>query len=328
MRRLLIVILVAALGWFAYWFVISHLAKTGYVTWFEDRRSEGWQAEYSELQLRGFPNRIDTTFENIALADPDTGLAWSAPFFQIFALSYRPNHLIAIWPETQTLSSPLQNMSISSADMKASVVFEPNTNVALRRANFATDGLLVASDADWTLAADSVRIAIAQDEAAETTYQVALQGQGVAPPAALRNDVLPETMSALDLDATVGFDRVWDLRALQERRPQPTSLALRIAKAEWGPMLFQAAGDFTLDELGTLDGELTLRAKEWKAMIEIARDSEQVDPFVLDGAAQLLQLFSSLSGPGDDIDLTLTFKNGRTFAGLFPLGPAPQLQLR
>ena len=93
-------------------------------------------------------------------------------------------------------------------------------------------------------------------------------------------------------------------------------------------MLFQAVGDMTTDEVGTLSGELTVRAKEWQAMVEMARNSGQVDPILIDGAEQLLRLFSSLSGPGDDIDLTLTFRNGRTYAGLLPLGPAPVIFLR
>lgn len=328
MRRLLIVVLVAALGWFAYWFIVAQTARSGYESWFDARRAEGWQADYSELQLRGFPNRIDTTFENIQLADPETGFAWDAPFFQVFALSYKPNHLIAVWPNRQTLSSPLQKLTINSEDMKASVVFAPNTNLGLRRANFATEALNITSDKRWTITADSLRLAIVQDETQDTSYQFALQGQGVVPPASLRNELLPATMSALDLDATVTFDREWDLRALEQRRPQPTAIKLRNAKAQWGPMLFQAVGDMTTNEGGVLDGELTLRAKEWQAMVEMARDSRQIDPFVIDGAEQLLRLFSSLSGPGEDIDLTLSFKNGRTYAGLLPLGSAPVIFLR
>lgn len=328
MKRLLIVVLVAVLGWFAYWFIVAQAARTGYEAWFDARRAEGWQAEYRDLSLRGFPNRIDTTFDGIQLADPETGFAWDAPFFQVFALSYRPNHLIAVWPNRQTLSTPLQKLTINSEDMKASVVFAPKTSLELRRANFATEAINITSDRRWTITADSLRVALIQDETDPTQYQIALQGQGVAPPAALRNEVLPAKMSALDLDATLGFDRAWDLRALEERRPQPNVITLRNAKAQWGPMLFQAVGDMTTDPKGILSGDLTLRAKEWQAMITMARESRQVDPIVIDGAEQLLRLFSSLSGPGDDIDLTLTFKNGRTYAGLLPLGPAPLIVLR
>ncbi|SHG59270.1 DUF2125 domain-containing protein [Cognatishimia maritima] len=332
MRRLLIAILVVALGWFAYWFIVARAAQSGYEAWFDARRAEGWQAEYSELHLRGFPNRIDTTIDDIRLADPETGLAWTAPFFQIFALSYRPNHLIAVWPNQQTLSSPFQSIDITSDQMRASAVFAPDTRLAIRRANFAAENLQLTSDAAWRTAAASLQVALRRTdddlEAQSTRYLIALQGIGVAPPAALRTPALPETLSALDLDVTAGFDRPWDRRALEERRPQPTLLAIRTAKAEWGPMQIQIAGEVVADDVGYMQGELILRAKEWQAMVAMARDSGQIDPFVIDGVEQALRLFSSLSGPGEDIDLTLTFKNGRTYAGLLPIGPAPLMVLR
>jgi len=328
MRRLLIVVIVAALAWFAYWFIAAQTAKSGFEAWFDDRRSEGWQAEYSDLSVTGFPNRIDTTIQDILLADPDTGVAWAAPFFQLFALSYRPNHLIAAWPNQQSLSTPLQKFDIDSVQMRASAVFHANTNLALRRANFATDGVSLRSSLGWDISADSLRVALAQDDAEETRYLFALQGQGVAPPKTLRNDVLPKAMEALDLDVTLGFDRPWDIQALNERRPQPTRINLRNAKAQWGPMLLQAAGDMTTNEAGVLDGELTLRAEEWQSMIQMARELGQIDPLMIDGAEQLMRLLSSLSGPGENIDLTLTFRDGRTYAGFLPLGPAPRVYLR
>ena len=98
MRMLLTVILIATAGWSGYWALASSGAKTAFETWFDQRRSEGWVADYGDLTVSGFPNRVDTSFSNISLADPATGIAWTAPFFQILALSYRPNHVIAVWP--------------------------------------------------------------------------------------------------------------------------------------------------------------------------------------------------------------------------------------
>ena len=84
MRALLTVIVIAALAWSIYWVVGSTGANTAFKTWFEDRRSEGWVADVSSLETKGFPNRFDTTFSDISLADPETGLAWEAPFFSDF----------------------------------------------------------------------------------------------------------------------------------------------------------------------------------------------------------------------------------------------------
>ena len=44
---------------------------------------------------------------------------------------------------------------------------------------------------------------------------------------------------------------------------------------------------------------------------------------LIEGAAQLL---SGLSGRDDRIDLTFEFREGKTWLGFLPLGPAPKLR--
>jgi hypothetical protein len=39
--------------------------------------------------------------------------------------------------------------------------------------------------------------------------------------------LLPETIETLDYIAAMEFDRPWDLRAIEDRRPQITALDLR-----------------------------------------------------------------------------------------------------
>ncbi|MDC0738862.1 DUF2125 domain-containing protein [Cognatishimia sp. SS12] len=329
MKRLLIVILLVSLGWFAYWFIGAESARAAYASWFDARRAEGWQADYSALHMRGFPNRFDATLEEVALVDPATGLGWVAPFFQIFALTYKPNHIIAVWPESHQILTPNQQVDIKSDDMKASAVVAPDTDLALLRANFAAEALRLQSNLDWSLSAESVRLALSRHESTDSSYDLALQGSAVAPPTALRTAVLPATMSALDLDMTAQFDRPWDLRALEERRPQPTAITLRTAHAKWGELEAKAAGDVTVDAAGALDGTLTLRLAKWREMLAVARDSGQFSAAALDATEQGLSLLAGLTGNNaDNIDVTLTFRGGIAFAGILPLGPAPRLQLR
>ena len=101
MRVLLGVTALLGALWAGYWVVGSSAAQSGMADWFDERRAEGWVAEYDDLAVRGFPNRFDAGFTEISLADPGTGLAWQAPFFQLLALSYKPNHVIAVWPDEQ-----------------------------------------------------------------------------------------------------------------------------------------------------------------------------------------------------------------------------------
>ena len=143
MKRLLLVILVAALGWSGFWFIGAQSLRNNISLWFENRQDTGWIAVYRAVSVRGFPNRFDTNFTNLELADPSTGWAWSVDFFQLFSLSYKPTHLIAVWPPQQKLSTPNSKLAISSADMRASLVVDDPKSLALDRSSFIAKDLTV-----------------------------------------------------------------------------------------------------------------------------------------------------------------------------------------
>ena len=106
MRNLIILIIAACMLWGGYWFAGSRAVQSGLTGWFSDQQRNGWIVEYSALKTRGFPNRFDTTITDLTLVDPRSGVAWLLPNFQIFALSYKPNHIIAVWPERQSIKLP------------------------------------------------------------------------------------------------------------------------------------------------------------------------------------------------------------------------------
>ena len=83
MRKLLILVLMAALGWSIYWIVGSEGSRAAFQGWFDQRRADGWVADYSDLTVQGFPNRFDATFTDLSLADPGTGLAWDLSLIHI-----------------------------------------------------------------------------------------------------------------------------------------------------------------------------------------------------------------------------------------------------
>ncbi|SHI62691.1 hypothetical protein SAMN05444000_102112 [Shimia gijangensis] len=331
MKRLLIVILVAAFGWSAYWFVGATGAKSGFVAWFDARQSEGWQAEVSDISVNGFPNRFDTTFSDLALADPETGVAWQSPFFQLFALSYKPNHVIAVWPHEQTLAFPDQTLQIASSDMKASLVLGADTSLPLERANLAIEKLAVQSTIDWQLAADTLRLALHKQPEEKNIYRLALVAEGFAPPISynlLSGQSLPQTLKTVQADLLVGFDASWDRHALEDARPQPTSVEITNAQIAWGNLDLQATGHVSVDNTGYPTGEITIRATNWREIISVARSSDQIPASVLDAIEQGLELLAGISGNPRTLDIPLNFKSGTIRIGPIPIAPAPRLVLR
>lgn len=332
MKRLLVVILAGAAIWTGYWFVAMQSAQAGFEAWFEARRSEGWQAEYASMEINGFPNRVDTTFENPMLADPETGLAWEAPFFQIFALSYKPNHIIAIWPKSQRFSTPNTKYDIASENMRASLVMAPASKLPLERANLVAEAMAIGAG-DITTTLEGVQIAVSRLEGAPQDYRLALNADGVMPPlpssVTLRTGgTLPRKLDALRADMSVKFTRPWDLRALEQDRPQPVRIQIKLAEAKWGALELAMAGVLDVDDAGRPTGRLTIKARNWRDIILIAREMGWFPDRWIGHAEQALSLAAQLSGNTQTLDLPLDFKDGAMALGPVPLGAAPVIRLR
>lgn len=331
MRLLTLLVLLAALAWSGFWLLGYGALTTAVPQWFEDRRAEGWVAEYDDLSVSGFPSRLDSTFENPTLADPQTGVAWDAPFFNLHALTYRPNHVIAVWPNSQSIAIPGEKLSVTTGDMRASLVLDPGTDLALNRANVAIESLGATSTANWQLAASGVNLAMHRDAADTSTYRLAFKADGLTPPAgyALPNGIdLPRSFSSFRADLTATFDRPWDRSAIEQSRPQPTALDLTLAEVIWGDLQLHAAGKVSIDTSGYPTGDITIRAVNWHDILNVARQSGHLPANVLDTVEQALGFIAQLSGNANELDIPLTFSNGATKLGPLPIGPAPRIFLR
>lgn len=341
MKRLLILIVVAATLWSGYWLYGASNTRATFVAWFEDRRAAGWAADVSDLEVKGFPNRFDTTFTDISLADPATGWAWEAPFFQLFALSYKPNHIIAIWPDQQLIATPTGRYGVTNAQMQASVVIWPSTDLALDRIRLVADTVQITANDGSTTGAGALRLAAERlgadgepassaPEEGDTRYRIALSTDGFAPDAGLRAQIdptgrLPRTLEALRADVTLGFDRPWDRHAVEVARPQPTQVSLRLAEARWGELELLASGDLDVDLQGQPTGRITVKAQNWREILQMIRASEQM-PDAL--ATTLERGLSLLAGQSDAIDIPLDFRNGRIWIGPLAVMDSPVFALR
>ncbi len=333
MKRLLLFIVICALGWASYWWIGSTAATRGFTQWFEDRRADGWIAEAADITTQGFPSRFDTTLTQIALADPRTGLAYEAPFLQIFALSYRPQHLIAVWPKSQTLATPYGRGMVTTEDMRASLVLEPSDSLAINRANLAVQGLDVALDSGARFGAETLFAAIETIGEEDRTYHFGLDSEGLYAPAPKgvvlqSSDILPDRFSHARADITVQFSAPWDRYALEQARPQPERIDIKRAEARWGQLTLKLAGSLTVDGNGVPTGQIAIKAENWRDILKIGVASGLVPDKLATPLEQGLALLAGLTGNRNSLDLPLGFTNGFVTLGPIPLGPAPKLIVR
>ncbi|WP_422074968.1 DUF2125 domain-containing protein [Tranquillimonas rosea] len=335
MRKVIVlalVLLALALLYAGYWFVGQAMVERKLATWFQERQAAGWVAEYDSLNTSGFPSRFDTTITDITLADPATGVAWDAPFFQILALSYKPNHVIVAFPHEQSIASPYDTVAVGTEQMRGSVVFRPGTALALDRMQFVLDGLTL-DGSGWSAALDEGRFAVRQAPAQENAYEIGLDASQLVPSKQLRDALdpsgrLPEEVEVLRLDTIVGFDRQWDRTAIEDSRPQPTAIDLSELRAEWGGMELRAAGALDIDDEGRPSGKITVKAVNWREMLQVARQAGALPEGLSDTLERGLQLLAGMSGAKNTLDATLTFSEGAISFGPIPLGRVPPLTIR
>ena len=333
MGRLIVVILAAAGLWMGYWAVGSVALERALNGWIEARRAEGWAADLGGLEVRGFPNRFDTILTDVAIADPETGVAWQAEFLQLLALAYRPTEVIAVLPPEHRLSTPLQTIDFTSDRTRGSIYLGASTRLPLDRSTVVAEGLALASSLGWRADLTEARFATTTIPVRENAHRVGAEVTGLRLPDALAGaldpaGILPERIDRLRLDAEMGFTAPWDRRAIEVARPQITDIDLADLSLSWGDVLFQAAGTLTVDAAGIPEGRIDIRAVEWRRLLDMSVSSGLLDPALRDTVERGLGLVAALSGRPDTLDAPLTFRGGFMALGPIPIGPAPRIVIR
>ena len=331
MRTIIGILFFATLAWFGYWFIGSSALETATKAWLQDRQEQGWITEYSALDVQGFPNRFDSTIMDFNLADPKYGWAWQAPLFQVLSLSYTPNQFTAVWPDTQTISTPYKKYNVSSEDMRASIVFLPNTTLALDRFRIFIKDLKIATSADEQSSFASADLSTRQSEATAFAHDIAFNGKGFVPSKSLKAQIdptslLPAEFETVAIETTAHFDAPWDRIAIEATKPNLTRLDVAQFDAKWGEVQIQATGSVDVDANGYPTGKLSLRAKNWREMIQLAVASGALDIGTGQSLETGLGLIAMLSGNKNTLDVPLSFANRVMSIGPIPIGPAPRLK--
>ncbi|MGI3169040.1 DUF2125 domain-containing protein [Pseudooceanicola sp. C21-150M6] len=329
MKRLFFIVIGAALLWSGWWVYGASQARNTFTLWFEQRRAEGWVAEYDDFALRGYPNRFDATWQGLSLADPDTGLAWDLPIFQILALAYQPYHLIAVGPHEMTVATPYGKYDVTSDVLRASLRLSQVTVPELERAVVEGHALKL-SGAEQ---AEITELHLAAERQAQTTYRYGVEAQGVRLPASLvalftTEQSGPPPSGLLTLDATVTFDRPWDITALDVARPQPQQITLTDQRLTWAGTELRMNGALDIDPQGVATGDVSVKLTNWEQLLTMAETAGWITAGTSGTLRSVLGAVAASKGRQDTLDADLTLRNGGIYFGVFPIAAAPVFRLR
>ncbi|MCE0505644.1 DUF2125 domain-containing protein [Roseivivax sp. GX 12232] len=305
MKRLTILVLLLALAWSGVWLWQARALRAEIDDRLAALRAEGWTAGAEEIALRGFPNRLDARFTDLALAPPE-GPLWEVPELQVMQLVYNPGHVILAARGEQRISQGDTVYQLASEGLRASLVWQEG---ALDRANLEAGRLSLTRADLGALHLADLTGALRQGP---SDWQAALQASPVSGPEA--------APGAARLSA--------DLRLSAEGLPAPHRLtALELSRLAYGDAEgeLMLSGPLEFDGKGRAEGALTLTAEGWPALIEGARREGALPPAALSLTENLLSGVAAFQGGGTTLSLPLDIDKGQVKLGPLPLGRLPAL---
>ena len=320
LRILAVMAVAAATAWGAYWFVGARAL---------DRAVTGALADHPEFvaeshRVRGFPNRFDLTLTAPRLQSGP--VSWQAPFLQVFALSYRPHHVIVVFPHDQQLHLYGQSALLNSSDARASLVMTPGLALALERlALVVQEPRLQIGGANH--AADALRLASRTDD--PRRHEIVLEVEAAFPDPAFMDALdpgghWPRRFDVLRLEGQALFDRPLDREAFDTALPRPVAVELTGGRLAFAGVDLQARGTVEPDAMGRLSGQVALTVTGWPALLERLAASGLIDA---DQAGFLRPMLSGMADPEapDRIDLSLELREGAVAFGPVVLARLPPL---
>lgn len=329
MRGLLVLVLALSTLYSGYWVVGSNALQNAAEQWFVDQNDRGIEAKNSSLRVRGFPNRFDLTVNDLRLADPVSGFAWEAPFAQVFSMSWKPWHLIAALPNSQTIITPDETVALASSSLMSSLKMVPGTDLALDAVIVDGVDLVATSTRGWVAKAARAQVASRQDASLANGHEINLTITGLIPDPGLMADMagnsdLPPLVETAQIDVVAGFSAPLD-RFARQRGAQIVALTVKQSEIRWGDMILTLDGKMVTDGDGFADGRIDIKLTNWRKAIAPMVAMGLVKPEVAPTVENMMSLLAQQSGDPAVLSLPLVMASGRMSLGPLPLGPAPRM---
>lgn len=330
MRVLLAIALFAAGIWTGWWFFAAHVIDTGVADWRQDQLRHGVQVDYSDLHVQGFPHLLDMTATDPRLTGIRSGASWHAPYFRLFAPAYQPNHVVAQWPQDQTITTRAQQITVQNDTMTADILLAPTLSLALEHIGFEADQIHLISDDGWDLRVEESRVRIRPntDASAPYAHDISLRLSRLTPGGRLRTQLdpaerLPSLIDEVTLQATLRFDAPLDRHALSGRRPEIQGITLQDTGGHWGGADLRLSGTLEMDALGYANGRLRLRLTGWQPILDLAISTGLVPENRRSTVERAIRLLEGTSVNNRELDIPLTVTQGQVSLSVIPLTTLP-----
>ncbi len=303
MRAILGIAVAIAVLWGGYWFAGTRVIRAQLDQWFAQHADV---ATAENFGISGFPNRFDVTFEAAALQDKSRGIAAKLPFLQVFAMTWKPWHVIAAFPPKMEITYQGQDFTIASARLLASAITKPAQQFDLTELRLDGETVSLQGE-DWTITAAHVTAAV-DASGGQNVPRIGLRMREITLPTGLAQKLaMPLMMEELRLDARLDMPQLGVVQAVD----------FADAGFVWGAFVLKAKGRITRDNLGFAAGDVTLTVEGWPKL-----------PAILAGLGvisgdQIAVLQRGVAVLGASGEVHLKLMDGQIWMGPIAVGNAP-----
>ncbi len=320
-----IVAMLTVVGFSGSWWLSAKSVRDGLATWAEVRRAEGYTVEHDDLSVSGFPFRLVTRIDAIAVAHPDGDWAWRADRLIVEGTPWDLNRLEITLPSRLTVRYRTAPDSERSIDVtlergKASVQIARGTITVLD-----VDAAGIALTAPEGLFRID-RLTAASQRIGGSARDVSFALTGVSLPLPYAPPSLGTDVERLAAEMTLNgrIPRGTLVDALASWRAGGGTLDVKSLEVRWAALRVDATGSVTLDGALRPDGQIDSEIAGHGALLEAAANAGALRERDARLATKTLDFLATPQADGTRVlKIAVTARDGTLF-----LGPLPLLKLQ
>jgi hypothetical protein len=317
---------IAVAGYTAYWYSAAEEVRDGISRWSAERRAAGWKVDLGEVDITGFPLRIEIFLQTPRLDGPKGHWRWTAPNIHAFSAPWSPGKVSVFAPGIHVYTNRKGDFWAELGTAEAQIVIVPSgldqTVIRLSSVDIRPpDGVRVQAQ---TLIA-RIQNGVAIDPSVkppETGWGIAVDARGMTLPVRW-NPALGPKMERLSLDTVLTGRverRATVADALAQWRASGGVVEVKALAVDWQALALRAEGTFALDEGLQPEGAMTA---------DIRGIDQTTDQLIAAGIIDARTAFAAkvanraLSFRGGSVKLPLSIQKQRLY-----MGPVPILRLK
>ena len=325
-------LVLAGLGYTAYWFHAAAGMRKGLERWAEARRADGWQVAWDDLERGGFPLHLRLSLGAPRLTTP-SGLRWRGERLVGLADPFNPTRLRLQAGGRHDLGWPGAEAVLNAATLDAEINLDHGGR--LEDATVMGAGLTLTGAAHEPLTAAGLAamwdpLPVAQADHTTATVRFT----------ATAHDLTLPAWAGLPLDRSIGLVEITGrvMGAIPDAAPAEAlarwsadggAVELDHVSLEWPPMALEAQGTLALDPAGQPLASLSTRMRGFGALMDRLADSGTLPADTAAAAKMVLMLMARPDSRGrPSVPVPVSLQDGSLYLGPARVAQVPALVWR